>query len=76
MREDVFGGQQSRGLVRVVPDLVQRDQLVGERVRLLLALLEVEGVVEVGPRGQRAVVRQPVEVRRHRVDGRERRVSG
>lgn len=45
MGEDVFGGQQGRRLVRVVPDLVQRDQLVGERVRLLLALLEVEGVV-------------------------------
>lgn len=58
----------------VVPDLMQGYQLVGEGVRLLLALLEMQRVVEIRPRGQRAVVRQPVEVRSHRVDGSKRRV--
>lgn len=55
----MFRGEEG-GLVRVVPDLVQADQLVGERVGLLLALLEVQRVVEVRSRRQRAVVRQPV----------------
>lgn len=41
MGEDVFCGEKGRRLVSVIPDLVERDQLVGEGVRLLLALLEV-----------------------------------
>lgn len=77
MREDVLCRQQGRGgLVSVVADLVQRDQLVGEAVGLLFALLEVEWVVEIRPRWQGAVVRKPVQMRRHGVDGRERRIRG
>lgn len=63
-------------MVSVISDLVKRDQLVGEGVGLLLALLEVERVVEVRPRGQGAVVREPVQVRGHGVDGGERRIGG
>lgn len=75
MGEDVLRRQQRGGrLVRVVPDLVQRDQLVGEAVRLLLALLEMQRVVEVRPRRQRAVVRQPVQMRRHGVNRRKCRI--
>lgn len=74
MGQDVLRGQESRRLVSVVPDLMQRDQLVGEGVGLLLALLEVQGIVEIRPRGERAMVRQSVEVRSHRVDGSKRRV--
>lgn len=48
----MFRGQQGRGgLMGVVPNLVQRDQLIGERVGLLLALLEMQRVVQVGPGG-------------------------
>lgn len=61
-------------MVSIIPDLVKRDQLVGEGIRLLLALLEMQRVVEVRPRGQGAVVGQPVQVRGHGVDGSECRV--
>lgn len=66
------------GLVGVVPDLVQRDQLVGEapvgRLRLgqvqAVLLLEVERVVDVRPvRGELVVVQ--VQVAGHGVDGGE-----
>uniref|UniRef100_A0A182J4J8 Uncharacterized protein n=1 Tax=Anopheles atroparvus TaxID=41427 RepID=A0A182J4J8_ANOAO len=74
--------QPARRLMRVVADLVQRDQLVGERVRWTLVdggllVLEADGIVQVGrPLGRRQLVMmlQAVQVRRHRVDGRERRV--
>lgn len=59
MGEDVFRGQQGR-LVGVVPDLMEGDQLIGKRVRLLLPLLEVERVVQIRSRGQRTVMGQSV----------------
>lgn len=71
----MFGGEQRRWLVSVIPDLVEGYQLVREGVGLLLTLLEVERVVEVGPGGEGAVVGKAVQMRRHGVDWRERRVG-
>jgi len=74
----VLPRHQSRRLVGVVADLVQRDQLVGERVRVVLVhvlVREADGIVEIGPLGHR-VVAQRVQVRWHRVYRRERRVAG
>lgn len=71
MGEDVLSREKGRGLVSVISDLVERDQLVGEGVRLLLALLEVKRIVEVRPRGERAMVREAIEMWGHGVDGSE-----
>lgn len=74
----MLAGHQARRLVGIVPDLVQRDQLVGERVGVVLVhvlVREADGIVEIGPLGHRMVA-QRVQVRRHRVDWREGRVAG
>lgn len=68
------------GLVRVVPDLVQRYQLIREPVRRLrlgqveaVLLLEAEGIVDVGPVGRQLVVVE-IQVPRHGVYWGERGV--
>jgi len=74
----VLPRHQTRRLVGVVPDLMQRDQLVGERVCVVLVHVlvgEADGIVEIGSLGHR-VVAQRVQVRRHRVYRREGRVAG
>lgn len=67
--------------MRVVPDLVEADQLVGEAVARLrlgqvetVLLLEAERVVDVRPVRRQLMV-QMVQVAGHRVDGCERRVG-
>lgn len=72
--------QPTSRLVRVVSDLVQRDQLVRERVRRALVyrllVLETDRIVEIRPLRQLVVMMlQGVQVRRHRVDRRERRIG-
>lgn len=70
------------GLVRVIPDLVQADQLIGKAVRRLalryvqrvLALLEADRVVDVRPVRRQLVMVVEVQVAAHRVDRRECRV--
>lgn len=66
--------------MRIVPNLVQRYQLVREPIRGLrlgqfqaVLLLEADRVVQVRPIRRQLMVVQ-VEMLRHRVDGRERRI--
>uniref|UniRef100_A0A8W7Q298 Uncharacterized protein n=1 Tax=Anopheles coluzzii TaxID=1518534 RepID=A0A8W7Q298_ANOCL len=76
------GHQPTRRLMRVVAYLVQRDQLVRERIRGALGhggllVLEADRIVQVGGplRRQLMMVLQAVQVRWHRVDRREGRVA-
>lgn len=65
-------------LVRIVADLMQADELVGESIARLrlgqvesVLLLEAERVVDVRPIGRQLMV-EVVKVSRHRVDRCER----
>lgn len=56
----MLSGEEGRGLVSVIPDLVKGNQLVRERVRLLLSLLEMQGIVQIRSRWQRGMMGQTV----------------
>lgn len=79
-------GHQCPRLVCVVPNLVQRNQLIRERIPCrahlvhVLVLPEVDGVVQVRPLAHVVVmvvvvVPQAVQMRRHRLDRRERGIA-
>lgn len=62
--------------MRIVSDLMQRDQLIGEIAVLCdIFVLEAERIVNVGTLTE-LVMLQGVQMRRHRVDGSECRVCG
>ena len=68
---------QTARLVRVIPDLMQRDQLIGEISSVLrhILVLEAERVINIRTLTQ-LVMLERVQMWWHRVDRRERRVCG
>lgn len=59
--QQVFTGHESSGLVGVISNLMQGDELVGEGspgVLVYIFILEADGVVEIGPLGQLMMMAQ------------------
>lgn len=74
----MLAGHQARRLMRIVADLMQRDQLIGKGIGIILVDVlvgEANGIVEIGTLRHRMVA-QRVQMRRHRVDRRKGRVAG
>lgn len=70
------------GLMRVIPNLMQRNQLIRKAVRRLrfrkvqtVLLLEAERVVDVRPVGRQLMMVE-IQMAGHRVDGSESRIAG